>query len=134
MIRRSLATTLAAFAMFSTVAATPAAAGGSFSISILPGSQRDAQMLRNGIQLYSRYKDIRGAGITQRGRDNSAGVAQHGRRNLGIIHQEGRGHNGTISQRGDDNAYALFQFGRNTSAQIDQRGYGQSGATFQWGW
>lgn len=133
MIRRSLATTLAAFAMFSAVA-TPAAAGGSFSISILPGSERDAQMLRGGMQLYSMYKDIRGAGITQRGRGNSAGVAQDGRGNLGIVHQEGRGHNGTISQRGDNNAHALFQFGRNTSANIDQRGHGQTGATFQWGW
>lgn len=115
--------------------ATPAAAGGSFSITIEGNSPESRRALRTGLELYSAYNAVRsGAAIRQNGRGNRAGIRQDGRGNRGIVHQEGDGHSGTLDQRGARNAHGLFQFGRNTEAHVVQRGRGRTGATFQYGW
>lgn len=138
MIRKPLTTFIAGLtaAMLGSAAlTTPAAAGGSVSISIAPTNADGDRAIRHGLRLYSLYNAVRGgASIRQIGRSNAAGVAQHGRRNLGIVHQEGRGHNGTLQQNGDRNAYGLFQFGRNASGHVVQNGDRRTGATFQYGW
>ena len=114
---------------------TPAAAGGSFSISIAPQNADEANAMRAGMQIYSLFNGIKnGGGIKQNGYNNSAGLGQYGGGNTGIVHQEGSGHSGTVQQHGNDNAYGLFQFGKNTSADVSQYGHGQTGATFQFGW
>jgi hypothetical protein len=115
--------------------ATPAAAGGSVSLSIIPGNAEQARALRTGLALYSLFRDARsGAIVRQRGHDNAAALAQHGRGNTGIIHQRGNNHSGTLEQHGNRNAYGLFQFGRNANGHVVQHGNGQTGATFQFGW
>lgn len=114
---------------------SPAEAGGSVSLSFIPGSAEDAQAVRTGLQLYSLFQNARnGAMVRQRGVNNEAGVGQFGRGNHGIVHQEGRGHSGTLRQNGDRNSYGLFQFGKRTRGHVVQNGHGQAGATFQFGW
>jgi len=114
--------------------AAPAAAGGSLSITVLPGNAKDAKAMRTALQLYSLHNGLNSGGIAQRGNGNPAGLGQNGRGNLGVIHQQGYGHQGTLQQNGNGNSYGLFQFGRNTSANVVQYGGGRTGATFQFGW
>lgn len=113
---------------------TPAAAGGSVSISVAPANAKQEKAMRAGLGLYALYNGIRNGGIRQRGTGNSAGLSQNGTGNLGIVHQEGRGHDGTLQQNGNGNSYGLFQFGRNTSGHVAQSGTGGTGATIQFGW
>jgi hypothetical protein len=113
----------------------PAEAGGSVSVSIVPQSQKDAQALRTGMQLYSLFNGIKGgASIKQLGINNIAGIGQNGGGNFGVVHQEGNGHAGTLQQNGNNNAYGIFQFGKNTNSNVVQNGNGDVGATFQFGW
>ena len=115
--------------------AAPAAAGGSVSISIAPGSADSERAMRAGLQLYSIFNAVKGsAAVRQKGSGNNAGIAQIGRGNFGVVHQDGHGHNGTLRQNGGNNAYGLFQFGRNTNGHVVQNGHGRTGATFQFGW
>jgi hypothetical protein len=115
--------------------ASPAAAGGSISLSIVPGSAKDAHIMQTGLALYSLFQDAKGGAIVrQRGNHNEAGLGQFGRGNLGVVHQEGNGHSGQLEQHGNRNAYGLFQFGRNAQGHVVQNGHGQTGATFQFGW
>ncbi len=115
--------------------ATPASAGGSLSITVLPGGDRDQRALATGLQVYSIVQGFRSSGvIRQRGSGNSAGLAQNGSGNYGVVHQRGSGHQGTLQQNGSNNSYGLFQFGRNTQGHVVQNGHGQAGATFQFGW
>ena len=133
-IIKTAAASLVAMTIATSVLTVPAAAGGSVSISLAPGSAKDAQALRTGLQVYSLYNGIKNGGIKQRGSGNIAGLLQNGGGNLGIVHQEGNGHNGTVQQNGNGNAYGLFQFGKNTNGHAVQNGNGQTGATFQFGW
>ena len=114
--------------------AAPAQAGGSLSISILPGSPEAEQAMRLGLGIYALTQGARNGHINQTGTGNSAGVAQNGGGNVGIVHQDGHGHNGTVTQNGNGNAYGLFQFGRNTNGHVNQTGNGRAGMTFQLGW
>lgn len=116
------------------LAAAPAFAGGSMSLSLHPANPQDARMLQTGLRLYALAEGVKSGRIKQKGFGNAAGLAQNGRGNLGIVHQEGRGHDGTLRQNGDRNAYGLFQFGRGTSGHVVQNGDRQAGATFQYGW
>lgn len=135
MIRnKTLAAVLIAASLGTAAIATPAAAGGSLSISLAPASQDQADALRAGLTIYALANGIKNGSIKQFGSGNSAGLAQNGSGNLGIIHQEGDGHNGTIQQNGDCNAYGLFQFGKNTDGHAVQNGDCQTGATVQFGW
>lgn len=113
----------------------PASAGGSISISILPGNSRDARTLGAAMDIYSLIRSRKHrSGIRQVGRNNRAGLRQNGRGNYGRIYQKGRGHTGTLAQYGDNNSYGIYQFGRNTNANVVQRGRGQSGVSFLYGW
>lgn len=116
------------------MSALPAQAG-SFSIGISPNTQKQSDLMRLGIGIYSIAQKIDAkGGITQNGSNNTAGVAQNGKGNTGIVHQEGNGHYGTVAQNGNNNTCALFQFGTGTSGQCVQNGNGNTGATFQFGW
>ena len=130
MIRTKTLAALVAASLGTAAVVTPAAAGGSLSISLAPASQDQAHALRTGLTIYALATGIRNGSIRQFG----GGLAQNGSGNLGIVHQEGHGHNGTIQQNGNGNAYGLFQFGRNTSGNVVQNGDGNAGATFQFGW
>lgn len=134
---KSLNTLAAAFVAVSIGTAglvTPAAAGGSVSISVAPANAKQEKAIRAGLGLYALYNGIRNGGIRQKGTGNAAGLGQTGTGNLGVIHQDGRGHEGTLQQNGNGNSHGLFQFGRNTSGHVAQTGNGGTGATFQFGW
>ena len=115
--------------------ASPAMAGGQFSINYAPNNSEQAQVLGMGLQLYSMFHGMKanGANVSQRGNDNSAGGNQSGSNNQGVIVQRGNGHQGTIEQQGNNNSCGLFQFGRNTKAQCGQYGNGQSSLTTVFG-
>ena len=132
---RILTASLVALAIGAGSLASPAAAGGSVSLSIIPGSAKDARAVQTGLALYSLFQNARGEAIVrQRGNNNEAGIGQFGRRNLGVIHQEGDGHSGQLEQHGNRNSYGLFQFGKRTRGHVVQNGHAQTGATFQFGW
>ena len=114
---------------------SPAAAGGSISLTYVPQDAKHAQALEAGLEIYSIVNAVKhGASIKQIGKNNMAGLGQNGSGNLGIIHQQGKGNNGTLQQNGDDNAYGLFQFGKNNNSNVVQNGNGEVGATVQFGW
>jgi hypothetical protein len=127
---------LAAIALGSIVLATPAFAGGSFSLNYAPTDAEDAQALGLGLSVLSIVNGMSGKGgnIGQNGFGNAAGIAQNGLGNHGVILQEGNGHEGTIEQNGDNNSCGLFQLGQNTDAECVQNGDGQSSATVVFGW
>jgi hypothetical protein len=134
-LRKVMASLVAATIGMGSLATPAAAAGGSISLSITPGSAKDARAVHTGLALYSLFQDARsGAIVRQHGNNNAAALGQNGRGNLGIVHQEGNGHSGTLQQNGNRNAYGLFQFGRNANGHVAQHGHGQTGATFQFGW
>jgi hypothetical protein len=114
--------------------ATPAAAGGSLSITYAPRDARHAQALETGLLIYGAVNQIKNGGIKQKGKNNMAGLGQNGSGNFGVVHQEGNGHHGTLQQNGNGNAYGLFQFGKHTNADVVQNGNGKVGTTFQFGW
>lgn len=114
--------------------AVPAQAGGSVSVQLGPRTGAEANLLNAGLRAYSLYRDMKGAGIQQRGSNNAAGIIQGGQRNQGLIRQQGNGHSATLQQNGNDNAYGVFQYGRNTRADVVQQGSHGAGATFTYGW
>ena len=129
----SLAAAVALASTATILPAAPAYAGGSFSISIAPGSSDADHAIRAGLGIYAIAKGIKSGSISQNGFGNAAGLIQNGGGNLGIVHQEGNGHTGTLTQNGGGNAHGLFQFGKGATGHVTQFG-GQSGATFQFGW
>lgn len=134
-------TRLCALALAAVVAASaivPAQArGGSVSLTINPQG-RDAEVVREGFQLYSLFKGWKSHGsssrIDQRGVGNGAAVAQHGNNNVAEIVQRGNGHSGTVTQTGSNNWFGLFQFGRHTTSNVSQNGNGRTGLVIQGGW
>lgn len=127
--------TLAAGTLVCLMSASTAFAGGSFSVTVQPGNQDEANMMRAGLGIYSVVNQFqRGGGIKQKGIKNVAGVLQNGFGNHAVVHQEGKGHNGTIQQHGNGHSYGLFQFGKGANAHVVQRGSGQTGTSFQFGW
>lgn len=114
--------------------ALPAQAGGSISVQLAPRTGEEANLLSTGLRAYSLYRDLKGAGIRQRGSNNAAGIIQGGQRNQGLIRQQGTGHSATLQQNGSDNAYGVFQYGRNTRTDVVQQGSDGVGATFTYGW
>lgn len=134
MTRKLFVAAAIVIALGSALPQAPAHAGGSFSISIIPGTPDAERALRRGLGAYAIANGFRNGGIRQNGFGNSAGVAQHGRGNFGVVHQDGNGHTGTLTQRGNNNAYGLFQFGKNTTGHVSQHGHGRTGATFKFGW
>jgi hypothetical protein len=132
---RTTGIALISMSVLTTAAITPAAAEGSFSISVNAHSAEDREVLRSALQLYSIMSALKGgSGVHQAGDGNNAGLRQQGPGNLGIVHQDGRGHQGSLQQVGGGHSHGLFQFGRNTNAHIRQHGHRQSGATFVFGW
>ena len=131
---RTIRSLIAAATIATGLAAAPAYAGGSVSVSYNPTNPDEAQALQTGLRIYGLVKGIEDGSITQNGFGNAAGLAQNGNDNLGIIHQDGDGHVGTIEQNGNGNACGLFQFGKNTEAHAQQNGDGQACATVQFGW
>ncbi len=134
-ISKTVLTSLAAVMIGSAVLASPAVAGGSISLTIVPKKEKHAKALQTGLQVYGIVNAVQnGASIKQLGMNNMAGIGQNGADNLGIIHQEGNGHAGTLQQNGNGNAHGLFQFGEGTNADVVQNGNGEVGATVQIGW
>jgi hypothetical protein len=112
----------------------PAAAAGSFSLTLLPGNTKDAQAMRAGMQIFNLIQAIEADGsINQNGMNNVAGLKQGGNGNFGTIWQEGNGHHGTLNQQGNNNSYGIYQFGENTNVDVSQYGNSQTGATFIFG-
>jgi len=121
--------------LISGLSATPALAGGSFSITLNPQNHEQEQLMRAGLIAAGIANEMsKQGGIKQNGFGNAAGLLQNGFGNHGIVLQEGNGHNGTLQQHGSNHAYGLFQFGKNTEGHVVQNGYGQTGTTFQFGW
>ena len=138
MATKTLKTLTAAIAIVMIGSATlvsPAAAGGSISITYVPHDAKHEQALEAGLAIYGIVNAVKnGASIKQIGKNNMAGLGQNGSGNLGIIHQEGKGNAGTLQQNGNGNAYGIFQFGKNNNSNVVQNGNGQVGATVQFGW
>ncbi len=113
----------------------PAAAAGSFSLTILPAAGEDADALRAGMQIFNLINSLEQSGgvISQNGTGNGAMMGQNGSNNFGTIWQEGKGHSGNLQQSGNGNAYGIYQFGENTNVNVNQFGNGQTGATFVFG-
>lgn len=133
-LTKTLMASLVVATLGTTAMTVPAAAGGSLSITVLPGNAKDEQAMRAGLGIYALVQGIQNGSIKQKGHGNKAGLAQNGKGNLGIVHQEGNGHNGSLQQNGNGNAFGLFQFGKNTNGHATQNGNGKTGATFQFGW
>jgi len=114
----------------------PAHAGGSFSYTYVPQTQKETRMLQTGLRLYSlyQYSQANGGVITQQGLANAAGLSQSGSGNLGVIYQKGSNNTGTLTQTGNYNAYGIFQFGNGGNTNVVQSGNGQAGITFQGTW
>ena len=134
-LTRAMGVTLISTSIFATALIAPAAAEGTFSISVNAHNAQDRHVLSSALQIYSIVSSLRGrSGVIQRGENNNAGLRQEGWGNLGIVQQRGRGHQGSLQQIGSGNSHGLFQFGKNTNANVDQMGHGQTGATFVFGW
>lgn len=134
-LARAMGVTLISTSILATALIAPAAAEGTFSISVNAHSAQDRQFIGSALQLYSIVSALKGgSGAIQQGENNNAGLRQHGLGNLGIVHQKGRGHQGSLQQIGTGNSHGLFQFGKNTNANVGQMGHGQTGATFVFGW
>ena len=136
MLRKQLAT--GCLALLLGVAAmelpTPAAAGGSASLTITPKGE-SARVLQEGLHWYSLFKSSRNrARVDQRGSGNGAAISQHGSNNWAGIFQRGRGQSASIAQNGNDNAMGIFQFGRKTNATTRQTSNGNVGLVLQGGW
>jgi hypothetical protein len=113
---------------------TPAAAGGSASLTITPKGE-SAKFLQEGLHWYSLLKSSRNrARVDQRGSGNGAAISQHGSNNWASIFQRGQGQSASITQNGNDNAMGVFQFGRKTIATTRQTGNGNVGLVLQGGW
>ena len=131
-------TTTLALALAATLAglvpAAPAQAGGSITFTLLPQG-RDAQIIRDGLMIYSLFQDAKNrAKVDQKGRNNAAAIAQSGRGHYAQVFQRGQDHRATIDQSGYGNALAVFQFGKGANAHAVQNGAGQVGLVFQHGW
>lgn len=132
---KSIMTGLMVATIASASAVAPAAAAGSFSLTILPVAGEDADALRAGMQIFNLLNGAKtnGGVIRQTGFGNGAQMGQNGSGNFGTIWQEGNGHSGNLQQNGNDNAFGIYQFGENTNANVNQYGNGQTGATFIFG-
>lgn len=131
---KSISFSLLALGLGQGLIAVPAQAGGSISVQLAPRTGQEANLLSTGLRAYSLYRDMKGAGVLQRGTNNAAGIVQGGQRNQGLIRQQGSGHSATLQQHGNDNLYGVFQYGRNTRADVAQHGNQGVGATFSYGW
>ena len=104
------------------------------SVTITPHG-RNAELVREGLQLYSVFERTRNrARVDQKGSGNGAAIGQSGQGNVAEVFQRGRGHSATISQTGNHNAFGIFQFGRNTSSTARQTGNDNVGLVLQGGW
>lgn len=125
----------AALVSLSAVAAVPAAAGGSFSISLNATNDDEAHAIRTGLALYQIARGVEsGAFVHQNGSLNGAAIAQvAGGGSTGVIHQEGDGHTAVLDQQGHGQAHGIFQFGDGADAHVVQSADGAAGLTFQFG-
>lgn len=132
---KSAMTALVAVSIASASMVAPAAAAGSFSVTILPAAGEDADALRAGMQIFNLINSLEQSGgvISQNGTGNGAMMGQNGNGNFGTIWQEGNGHSGNLQQNGNGNSYGIYQFGENTNVDVNQFGNGQTGATFIFG-
>ena len=113
--------------------AAPAEAG-QVTLHIRPHG-RDAQALRQGLQLFGLFQNFKNrARVSQSGSNNAAGIAQYGRGDTAAIFQNGSGNSGGIVQRGNNDALALFQFGKHNTTTAEQNGNGEVGIVLQGGW
>jgi hypothetical protein len=121
-------------AMIAITTTIPTAHANSVSVTLQPRGE-SAQVIREGLGLYSLFRDLRNRAKTdQRGRNNGAAIAQHGRGNNALVFQRGQDNSGTITQNGNQNSYGLFQFGRRNSTSVVQNGNGGVGITLQGNW
>lgn len=115
--------------------ALPAVAQG-LSLTLVPRSAAEAEVLRLGLTLYALRQG--GSGIAQDGRGNAAALLQSGaldgQGQVGIIRQRGRGHRAVLSQTAPGTAHAIIQTGRGTRAVVTQDAPGDVSLTFQHGW
>lgn len=132
---RTLAAAATAIVIGATSLATPAMAGGQFSLSFAPQNSDQQQVLGLGLLMLSLVNGVSdsGANVRQNGNLNSAGFNQNGRGNTGLIVQDGNGHHGTVEQQGNNNNCALLQFGQNTRGRCAQFGNNQSSLTTVFG-
>lgn len=134
-LARTTCFTIISMTIAATTIVQPAAAEGTFSISVNAQNAQDRQFLSSALQFYSIVSALKGgSGVIQLGENNTASLRQEGWSNLGIVHQKGRGHQGSLQQIGTGNSHGLFQFGKNTNANVSQMGRGQTGATIVFGW
>lgn len=136
MLRKQLTT--GGLALLLSIAAmeipTPAAAGGSASLTITPRGE-SARVLQEGLHWYSLFKSSRNrARVDQSGSGNGAAISQHGSNNWARIFQRGQGQSASITQSGNDNAMGVVQFGRKTNTTARQTGNGNIGLVLQGGW
>lgn len=117
------------------VTALPAAAGGTLSLNLTPGSRAEADLLRAGLVLYRIARGIESdAFVHQDGNLNAAALRQlAGSGSQALIHQEGSGHSAMLDQQGYGQSHGIFQFGSGARAHVVQTRNGQSGLTFQFG-
>ena len=113
----------------------PAAAGGTLSLSLTPGSGAQNDLIHAGLALYRVARGIEsGAFVHQDGSLNAAALRQvTGSGSRGLIHQEGNGHSATLDQQGYGQSHGIFQFGNGARANVVQTRNGQAGLTFQFG-
>ena len=110
------------------------AEAGNFTLRIRPHGH-DAQVLRQGLQLYSLFQNFKNhAQVNQNGSNNAAGIAQYGSGDAAAVFQNGSGNSGQIVQRGNNDAFALFQFGKNNGNVTQQNRNGEVGIVLQGGW
>jgi hypothetical protein len=121
-------------AIVATTAALSSAQADGVSITLRPRGD-SAEVIREGLGLYSFFRDLRNRAKTdQRGTSNGAAISQHGRGNNAVVFQRGRDNSGSVTQTGNSNFYGLFQFGRRNSKTVVQNGNGEVGITLQGNW
>ncbi|MGV8854072.1 MAG: curlin [Devosia sp.] len=132
---KSFVAAMTAILIGTTTLATPAMAGGQFSLSFAPQSADQQQVLGLGLLALALVNGVSdpGANVRQTGDFNSAGFNQNGHGNNGLIVQQGNGHKGAVEQVGNNNNCALLQFGDNTTGRCAQYGDNQSSLTTVFG-
>ena len=110
------------------------AEAGNITLRIRPHGH-DAQVLRQGLQLYSLFQNFKNhAKVGQTGSNNAAGIAQYGSGDAAAVFQNGSRNSGQVVQSGNNDAFALFQFGKHNSSVTQQNRDGEVGIVLQGGW
>ncbi|MCB1329254.1 MAG: hypothetical protein KDK28_07330 [Maritimibacter sp.] len=114
------------------VAAAPAAAGGSFGVTITAQNGQERRAISRFLRIYAASSAA--AEVIQKGEGNAAAIAQTGRGNRAVVSQQGDGHSATVTQSGRGNRLGVFQFGQGTAVDVDQSGRRGATLVFTGGW